>query len=138
VPSIEKGTMPSSSHNRRRATTSARGATGAYGQAALPLFDADPCAGHHHGAETSVAAHERVRPHKRQSYSRILDALRARGPAGGTVHEIAADLGKPDNHISGRLFELRRALVLTFLYDQGAVVKRGGCRVLIIADRQQA
>ena len=101
-----------------------------------PISCADPCARKHAGAETSIAAHERVAPHKHQVAERILAAVQARGDAGATVHELAADLGKFPSSISGRLTELRMLGRLAYKHDAatGARVKRGGACALITSE----
>jgi hypothetical protein len=97
----------------------------------------DPCARKHGGAETSIAAHDRVRPYKRQIYSRILAVVRARGPAGATVHELAAALQTYPSSISGRLTELRILGLLTYKLDAASVrVKRRGACALVATEGQ--
>jgi hypothetical protein len=83
--------------------------------------------------ETSIEAHERVKPHKRAVYAAILGVVQARGPAGATVLEIAAALAKKRSTISGRLTELWRDGRLWFRRDAaGEVMKREGARVYVM------
>jgi hypothetical protein len=98
-------------------------------------YAADPCSNRHGGSETSAQAHERVRPHKRQVYARILALVEARGLAGATVHELAEAMATMPNCISGRLTELRALGRLQHRLDgSGNLVKRRGAGVLELAD----
>jgi hypothetical protein len=104
----------------------------------LPVFRADPCASKHGGAETSTSAHNRVRPHKRVIYERVLAIIRARGSAGATVHELAEVLDTFPSNISGRLTEMRALRLLTYKLDSdGAKVKRRGACVLLMRTEAQ-
>ena len=98
------------------------------------LVARDPCAGRHGGAPTSMAAHARVRPHKRQTHETIVALVRARGVQGMALPEIAEALGKDRSAISGRLTELRALGRLVHLVDGGRVVRRRGAAVLIVPD----
>lgn len=76
---------------------------------ATPLFDRytadDPCASRHRGAETSEAAHDRIRESKAALRARILAFLERLGRHGATWYEISAALGIPYTN-SGRVTEL--------------------------------
>jgi hypothetical protein len=99
-------------------------------------FHGDPTAGKHHGADTSIQAHERVLPHKRAIYERILAAVQGRGTLGASVHELAEALGTLPHRISGRLTELRAIGRLVYKLDEaGARVKRRGACVLVAVDQ---
>ncbi len=98
----------------------------------LPLFRADACAGKHGGADTSSVAHARVLPGKRRAYQVILEAIRARGARGCTLHELCDLLGKLPNCLSGRLSEMKALGLLEHALDgAGARVRRGGSFALV-------
>jgi predicted ArsR family transcriptional regulator len=65
------------------------------------LFDI--CANRHGGTETSVAANLRVE--KSTDRALVLSLLRL-SPAGKTLDEVSAVLGRPPNQLSGRFTEL--------------------------------
>jgi len=98
---------------------------------------ADPCARRHAGAETSVQAHDRIKPHKRAIHQKIIDLARGRGQHGLTVHELAAELQTYPSNVSGRLFELRALGRLAYKLDPtGARVKRRGACVLVTTEAE--
>lgn len=75
----------------------------------LSILDSlDVCASRHGGAETSVAAHERIKGTKEADRNRIMAIVQARKGYGITVHEAAGALGygAAINRCSGRLSEL--------------------------------
>ena len=78
----------------------------------LPLFDLqtrrDPTAARHGGQETSQSAHKRVLPYKRGIFLAILKLYRQAGSLGLTAKDVAYQLGKQLNEISGRITELRQ------------------------------
>jgi len=81
----------------------------------------DPCIRRHGGNSESMAAWEKVKPHLRETYERILDVYRQeRCPlAPKRVCEI---LGKHPSDLSGRFTELKELglLVRTNLTDRGS------------------
>lgn len=66
----------------------------------------DVCAAKHGGDPMSEAAHENVRHTKTETQQRILDYLRANGPA--ACFEIAEALDIPYTSASARCSEIRR------------------------------
>jgi hypothetical protein len=97
------------------------------------VYPDDPCRGHHQGASTSEAAHEKIRARKSDVYAEILAIAAARGAAGVTSIELADALGRSLHTFSGRLTELRLLRRLAFKFDRaGAKVRRGGAFVLVL------
>lgn len=92
------------------------------------VINKDPSARKHGGAETSIEAHERVKPTKEAMYRRIMDLARVRGDYGLTVHEVCGAFGKTPNEVSGRLSELVHKL--KWLKKNGE--KRNGAAILIV------
>lgn len=73
----------------------------------FPLLDQlDICQSRHGGAEASIAAHDRIKAGKQEMYDRILRIVRTKGNA--TSKEIAAELGKQLNTVSGRFAEMKQ------------------------------
>ena len=64
----------------------------------------DICEKKHGGAETSQEAYTKVDLTKARQ--EVFEAIRKRGATGATLHEIAEELGRPVNAISGRISEL--------------------------------
>lgn len=97
----------------------------------------DPCANRHGGSETSQDAHDRVGPHKREVYARIMSLARQSGSAGITVHEVAEYLQTTPNAVSGRLTELKVMGRLVYAADdQGEKVRRRGAYVLVVGKEE--
>jgi hypothetical protein len=65
------------------------------------LFDI--CANRHRGAETSVSANLRV---EKNTDRALVLSLLCLSPAGKTLDEVSAVLGRPPNQLSGRFTEL--------------------------------
>ena len=94
----------------------------------LSILDAlDVCASRHGGAETSVAAHERMKHTKADTHNRIMKLAQARKEYGITVKEVAGAFGVQVNTISGRLSELKQRGKLK---DSGQ--RRLGAAVLVM------
>lgn len=70
------------------------------------LFDI--CENRHRGNPESRRSFERVRDSLPEKRRRVLEIIKAFGPAGATGKEVAAYLGVEFNTISGRLSELKR------------------------------
>lgn len=66
---------------------------------------ADPCENRHLGNPQSIEAHKRVLHSKEETYKRIIEVLKTRGPS--TSKEIATALGVQLNCVSGRYSELK-------------------------------
>jgi hypothetical protein len=86
----------------------------------------DPCANRHKGNPQSEAAHKRIVHTKQDTYKRITDLLRARGPYGATSKEIAAAFGVQLNTISGRFAEMKQ---MKWIKETGE--RRNGAAVLV-------
>lgn len=72
--------------------------------AATKAKEPDICQNRHGGAETSQEAYSKVDLTKARQ--EVFNAIQRRGATGATLHEIADDLDKPVNAISGRISEL--------------------------------
>jgi hypothetical protein len=90
-------------------------------------FNFDPSARKHKGNPASVAAHERVKHTKQDTYQRILSRLQVLGSHGATSKELAAVQGVPVHYISGRLSEMK---ALKLIEENGS--RRDGAAVLVI------
>ena len=67
----------------------------------------DICENKHGGNAQSAAAHQSILHCKENSREQIWQLIKARGSAGATLHEIAAELGVHPHQISGRISELK-------------------------------
>jgi hypothetical protein len=89
----------------------------------------DICANRHGGNTESVAAFETVKDSLTEKQWQVFKYIKARKSRGATVDEIACDLGKTPNAISGRVSELKR---------DGKIVKcgrrltRSGCTAAVV------
>lgn len=93
-----------------------------------PLLDMiDICENRHRGAETSIAAFEKVKHTKQLMYDRIMYLAQQRKDYGITVHDVSHQFGKTPNEVSGRLSELK---MLGKLKKSG--LRRNGAAVLIL------
>lgn len=88
-------------------------------------FNFDPSARKHHNNPQSVAAHDRVKRTKEETYKKIMALLNARGEYGATSKEIAAAFGVELNTISGRFSELK---AMGWIEENGS--RRDGAAVL--------
>ena len=88
-------------------------------------FNFDPSSRKHHNNPQSVAAHDRVKHTKQDTYKKIMNLLQARGEYGATSKEIAEAFGVGLNTISGRFSELK---VMNWIYETGE--RRNGAAVL--------
>ena len=68
----------------------------------------DVCEGNHGGADTSVQAHNRIRPTKSKQRAVVLEFIRSRGIYGATSEEIHAQLDIRYTAASARMSELKR------------------------------
>jgi hypothetical protein len=96
----------------------------------------DITARRHKGSATSKAAFERGHSHHANDEARVLDiiteATRSRTRYGVTSKEIAAQMGKPLNAISGRISSLKAQDKI-----KGIGHRRDGCEVLVAISKQQ-
>lgn len=90
-------------------------------QAAL---DFDVTARKHGGNPESVAAHERVKPHKLLDRERVLSWVS--GSRGVTAKDVARIMGRQLNSISGRFSELAAEGLITRTGE-----RREGCAVWV-------
>lgn len=101
-----------------------------------PTFD--PCAGHHHGDESSAAAHARIVSRKQGMQASILELARSRGGAGITSKSVAQHFATGTANISGRLTELKLLGLLRYALDaQGRRIRRDGAAVLVAVEEVQ-
>lgn len=81
---------------------------------------ADPCAGKHGGAETSVAAWDAAAPHAESDCQQVLNWLGTCATLGLTADEFAIAVGKPLNAVSGRFSQLKaRGLIVARAKNDG-------------------
>lgn len=85
---------------------------------------ADPCAGKHGGAPTSVAAWDAAKLTAGQRRQQILAWLHGRGAGGGTADEFAAEFDLTPNSISGRFSELAKQHLIRRATSSGKPVTR--------------